>query len=753
MLELTPGERAFEHEARRFFHENYPREVIAKLANGERLDKADHVAAQRALNARGWLGVGWPTECGGTGWSGVQRYLFEQEMERAGAAPIIPMGVIYIGPIICAFGSAEQKDRWLPDILESLSFWAQGYSEPEAGSDLASLQFSAVREGDEYVLNGTKIWTSGADMADWIFCLARTSREERKQQGISLICAPLSSPGITVYPIRLIDGSYELSRVEFIDVRVPVANRIGDEGQAWHYANVLLKTERLSYAHVGAKKRDLAAARNLAKMLPAGGGKSMGESPAFTRAMAEVEAQLGSIEAAIVSSLRYEPTMAATAALKIACTECAQAITELFMTLAGRNRMAWLERRGADWAAAAPAVPRFAPAAVQSYFFARAQTIYGGSTEVQKNIIWRWLRHVDGPSARPDDPALMDEQHLLRDAARAAMSASNLLPVATRLGLTSAPISVANAAAVMAEAGRALLREPLAETLLAQWLLHRIGNAAAMRLASELNDDRLSIFAWAEPTTRYDFADVAMQAERAGARGGWRLSGLKSAVRFAPRCTSLLAVARLGDALGLFSVPMSAPGLVLHQYPTIDGVEAADIEIAQVELEQDALLVLGPEAECMIEDYRDRAIALQAAEATGVLECLVEQTVAYTAQRRQFGQAIADFQAVQHRMVDMYRQSELVRAAARQLVLTVEHRPEETRRAASIAQIQVALASRHLSQEAVQLHGGMGMTEELRLAGYVRRATMMAAEWGDVDWHSDRLANCSRGLDTMIKSE
>lgn len=391
MLKLTPEEAAFRDEVRAFFAADYPAHVIAKNAAGQQLDKQDHIDAQRALHARGWLGVGWPRDHGGTGWTPAQRYIFDQELELANAAAIIPMAVIYIGPIIAAFGSDRQKAEWLPAILESRAFWAQGYSEPEAGSDLASLRFSAVRDGDEYILNGTKIWTSGAQWADWIFCLARTSREERKQQGISLICAPLDLPGIRIHPIRLIDGSYELNRVEFDDVRVPVANRIGEEGQAWHYANVLLKTERLSYAHIGAKKRDLARLLAEAAHMPASGGGTMDRDPAFRLAAARVEAKLAAIEASVLRSLRTEISMATAAALKIACTECAQAISELAIDLAGRARLPMLGRDEPDWAAAAPAVPGFGPLAVQSYLFERAQTIYGGSTEIQKTIIWRAL--------------------------------------------------------------------------------------------------------------------------------------------------------------------------------------------------------------------------------------------------------------------------------------------------------------------------------------------------------------------------
>jgi hypothetical protein len=388
-FEFTEGERAFQLEVRRFFEEAYPQEVLAKTRRGQTLTRDDHVASQCALQSRGWLAVGWPSQFGGPGWTPVERYLFDAELERAGAPNIIPMAIIYIGPIICAFGTAEQQARWLPDILESRALWAQGYSEPEAGSDLASLRFSAVRDGDDYILSGAKLWTSGAHWADWIFCLARTSAEAKKQDGISLICADLRSPGVSVHPIVSLDGRHELNRVEFDSVRVPVANRIGEEGRAWHYANVLLKNERLSYAHIARKKTDLARVRRLAAATPCGAGAMMIDDPAFQARLADVEIEVEVLEVSVLRALVDGADAPTVAALKVLCTECAQSVTELFLLLAGRNRGPMLDRSSPEWARAAPLVPEFAAPATQSFLFERAQTIYGGATEVQKHIVWR----------------------------------------------------------------------------------------------------------------------------------------------------------------------------------------------------------------------------------------------------------------------------------------------------------------------------------------------------------------------------
>ena len=377
-LQFSRADRAFQAEVRRFFETEFPPSVLNKVRTGQFLGRQDYEAAQQALQARGWLAASWPREFGGTGWTPVERYLFEEEMELAGAPNLVPMGLIYIGPIICAFGTPEQQQRWLPDILSSRSFWAQGYSEPDAGSDLASLAFSAVRDGDDYILNGSKIWTSGAHIADWIFCLCRTSHEERKQDGISLICAPMNCEGISVRPIVSIDGAHELNQVFFTDVRVPAANRIGEEGRAWHYANVLLKNERLSYAHVGRKKRDLATLRTM-----------VAGDRAFARRLADAEFTVMVLEQQVLKALVHGSDAATVASLKIGCTQAAQLITELYIDRAGEYAAPFFDRSRSDWHEATPLIPEFAAVATACYFFERAQTIYGGTTEIQKNLVWR----------------------------------------------------------------------------------------------------------------------------------------------------------------------------------------------------------------------------------------------------------------------------------------------------------------------------------------------------------------------------
>lgn len=744
-LFLTASEARFREEAKRFFAEEYPREIIAKQAAGIRLDKDDHIASQRALHAKGWLGQGWPAEYGGTGWTPVERYIFDQELDLAGAAPVIPMAVIYIGPIICAFGSEEQKRVWLPDILESRTFWAQGYSEPEAGSDLASLRFSAVRDGDEYVLNGTKIWTSGARWADWIFCLARTSKEAKKQQGISLVCARLDSPGVTVHPIHLIDGSYELNRIEFDNVRVPVTNRIGQEGQAWHYANILLKNERLSYAHIGAKRRDIAKVRELAKTVQAGGGRTMAEEPSFVHAVAAVEARLAAIEAAILRALRSDISLTTSAVLKIACTECAQSVTELFVNLAGRWRAPMLDRTYAGWADAAPLVPAFGPQHVQSYLLERAQTIYGGSTEIQKNIIWRAL---PGMSSEAEE---WEEQHaILAKTLDAWLAEHNPFHggghrgdeiwafLSREMGLLDpAGIDRASEAVAMQAAGRALLREPLGDTLVTAGLLRASGGEQARGLLEQLAQGHRMVLAWSEAAMRDDFEDITTAAERND--DGWILCGAKALVIDGEACQAFIVAARTETGLSLFAVPNGTAGISVHPYATIDGRGAVDLLFDAVRLPFSAMLGEEGSALPLLEAARDHAIALQAAEAAGLLEALLQQTIAYTTQRRQFGQPIAEFQALQHSMVDMYLECEMARAAMWLAMDALDDVPEERARACSAAQVTVAKACRLVGQKAIQLHGAMGMTDELPVGHYARRALVIESAWGDERWHLHRL--------------
>lgn len=406
-LRYTEEELAFRNEVRRFFAAEYPQDILEKQRRGQTLDKADLQRSEQALAARGWSAVNWPVEHGGTGWNVTEKYLFDEELEQAGAPSVVPMGLIYVAPVIYTFGTEEQKRRFLPDILESNVFWAQGYSEPGSGSDLASLQCSADRVADadgtdeHYVLNGTKTWTSQAHFADWIFCLVRTSTEERKQQGITFLTIDMNSPGVSVHPIITIDGGHHLNSVVFDNVRVPVANRIGEEGMGWTYAKYLLTHERTSYAHIAGKKQQMRTLHEIGSQ-PGAHGPALLEDPDFRRRFDAVMVELTTLEFTTLRTLASVATGSApgneSSILKIRATEVAQAITELWLEAAGwYGARRVTDRSGPDWNHGIEEgnEGEFAPAwtvtGVADYFFTRAQSIYGGTNEVQKNVIAKQL--------------------------------------------------------------------------------------------------------------------------------------------------------------------------------------------------------------------------------------------------------------------------------------------------------------------------------------------------------------------------
>ena len=382
---FSEKDEEFRMKVRDFFEHEYPRDIIEKMASGASPSKEDYQRSERAMAAKGWLAVNWPKADGGTGWSANEKYIFDEELERAGALNVVPMGLLYVGPVIYTFGTEEQKKRFLPGILNSTTFWAQGYSEPGSGSDLASLQCSAVSEGDDYIVNGTKIWTSLGQHADWIFCLLRTSQEEKKQEGITFLLIDMKTPGITVNPIITIDGKHSLNSVTFDNVRVPKENRIGEEGKGWTYANYLLGHERTSYAHVAGKRKQLGNIRKAAKE------RDLLADPAFVQKLSSLETRLDALEITVLRTLSSVAEGGApgneSSILKIIATELAQDITELGMEAYGPYMQPTFPDSVAPAWMGNTALPAGAAPSVAAYLGARAQSIYGGSNEIQKNII------------------------------------------------------------------------------------------------------------------------------------------------------------------------------------------------------------------------------------------------------------------------------------------------------------------------------------------------------------------------------
>jgi hypothetical protein len=389
-LALKPEHNAFAEEVRAFARENLSPATKAKTFSGKHYDRADHVEWQQALGRRGWLPYTWPKKYGGPGWDVTQRFLFENVLAEEGAPRIIPFGVKMVGPVIYTFGSDEQKERFLPGIRSSEVQWCQGYSEPGAGSDLANLRTRAVREGDYYIVNGQKTWTSFAHWADWIFCLVRTNPDVKPQEGISFLLIDMKTPGVTVRPIIMMDGAHHVNDVFLDNVKVPATNLIGKEGEGWTCAKFLLANERLGIAEVPASKRGVRSLRDIARGEPAIGA-TLAEDRAFTAQIADLDLQVQALE---MSELRALSTMALGGApgpevstLKIRGSEIQQRIAELAMEAVGEYAQPYQPGMLFHDTNEMPIGPDHAPPAAPRYFNMRKTSIYGGSNEIQKNIV------------------------------------------------------------------------------------------------------------------------------------------------------------------------------------------------------------------------------------------------------------------------------------------------------------------------------------------------------------------------------
>ncbi|CAN5900095.1 acyl-CoA dehydrogenase family protein [soil metagenome] len=393
-LALKPEHRAFADEVRAFARANLSPATREKTFSGKHYDKQDHIAWQQALGRQGWLAYTWPKKFGGPGWDVTQRFLFENVLAEEGAPRIIPFGPKMVGPVIYTFGSDEQKERFLPGIRSSEVAWCQGYSEPGAGSDLASLRTRAVlgqdATGDHYVVNGQKTWTSFAHWADWIFCLVRTTAEGKAQEGISFLLIDMKTPGVTVRPIIMLDGAHHVNDVFLDNVKVPVANRIGKEGEGWTCAKFLLANERLGIAEVPASKRGVRSLKELARAEPLGGG-ALADDPSFASQIADLDLQVQALE---MSELRALSSMALGGApgpevstLKIRGSEIQQRIAELTMEAVGEYAAPYQPGMLFHDSNETPVGPDHAPPAAPRYFNYRKTSIYGGSNEIQKNIV------------------------------------------------------------------------------------------------------------------------------------------------------------------------------------------------------------------------------------------------------------------------------------------------------------------------------------------------------------------------------
>ena len=387
-VDYTPADEAFRSEVRSWLADHLPADLQHKVLNHIRLNKEEFVRWHKILAKKGWVAPAWPTEWGGTGWNATQRHIFEEECATAGTPMIMAFGVSMVAPVLMKFGSEEQKKYFLPRVYDCTDWWCQGYSEPGSGSDLASLKTRAERDGDHYVVNGQKTWTTLGQFADMMFCLVRTETGERKQEGISFLLIDMKTPGITVRPIITLDEDHEVNEVFLDNVRVPVANLVGEENKGWTYAKYLLGHERTGIAAVGRSKRELAFLKRLAGRYLKN-GRPLIEDALFAAKVADVEIELMALEVTVMRVVSSESAKRGpgpeASLLKVKGTEIQQRLTELMVEAIGPYGMPFerdfLEGREAH------AVDDDAAPLAAYYFNFRKTSIYGGSNEIQKNII------------------------------------------------------------------------------------------------------------------------------------------------------------------------------------------------------------------------------------------------------------------------------------------------------------------------------------------------------------------------------
>ncbi len=393
-LNYTAEEQAFRDEVKTFFDKKLPGRLADKVKSKKRLTKEDQEEWHAILNEAGYLSAHWPEEFGGKAWNAIQRDMFDVEANIAGAPRVVPFGVNMLAPVLMAFGSSEQQKHYLPRILDGTDWWCQGYSEPGAGSDLASLKMTAERQGDHYILNGQKTWTTLGQHADWIFCLVRTSKEGKQQEGISFILVDMNTPGVEVRPIILLEGTHEVNEVWFTDVKVPAENLVGEENKGWTYAKYLLVHERSGIAGVGDALAGIEHLKHIARDQKKD-GKPLADDPMFAARLAQLEIDLSAMRTTNMRVMQAAssgaPPGPETSMLKIKGTELRQSINDLTRRALGPYAMPFVSEALEAGYNQEPVGPDYANPVSMDYFNHRKTSIYGGSNEVQRNIISKMM--------------------------------------------------------------------------------------------------------------------------------------------------------------------------------------------------------------------------------------------------------------------------------------------------------------------------------------------------------------------------
>lgn len=711
---LTEAEyAAFAREVRDFAMTGCPEDIRAVVRESRKLTRDTWARWQRILNDRGWGAPNWPVEYGGTGWDARQRYIFDTTLAECECPPQYHHGLRHLGPVLIAYGSKAQQERFLPGILTGEDWWCQGYSEPGSGSDLASLGTRAVRDGDDYIVNGQKIWTSHAHEADWIYTLVRTSTEDKRQKGITFVLIPLSSPGVTVKEIKTIDGIHHVNEVFFQDVRVPVANRIGEEGQGWTYGKYLLSHERLGGANTAPLFQMFHNVRGLADRAE-GSAARQGD---IRRRLLEAEARLLGLKEqgriAVATVMKGDALGVMPSVIKVLSTELAQSLTTLALEIAARDHAADLgDPAAAHW--------------VSTYYFNRSRTIVGGTNEVQRNLISQALFKGGVDAVMP--PAFPGEIH---DAARhfaqtaEAPGWGNVAALGWQMTLVpEAEGGIGGELSDLAAAIEGAARGGLAMALpvhcgVTPLLLTGTGAVLEGHLSGE-----------APVISTLLQGEAARRLEIGSAPDGIRLRGAVRGVAGLPGAHSLL----VSTPERLVLVPLDGvtpiPGVGIDGRPTV----GFDLDMT---LPVGAVLLSGDAARQAHDEGFAAGALLGSAEAVGLMASVLSQVIAYLAERRQFGQPLAEFQVLRHRAADML--IDQMNAAALLGHAVAEAREMRGARSAALAKAAVSRAARRVAESAIQLHGGMGMTEAMPVTTLNKRLIQSGFDFGDAQHHEDRL--------------
>ncbi len=755
---------AFRAEVRAFLAQAVPDDIRAAVRAHCLVTREQALRWQRILHARGWAAPGWPREHGGPGWSLVQQAVFREELAASDAPRFENLGIDTIGPTLMREGTPEQCARFLPRILSFDDYWAQGYSEPEAGSDLASLRTTARREGGHFVLNGTKIWQSYGHWANWALVLTRSDvSAARKQDGISVLLVDLAAPGVTVRPIRFMHGGVLHVQIFFDDVKVPAACLVGAENAGWAVAKGLLVTERLFVARVAECKAELDATRELAAGRGPGGAPLL-QQEVYARRLAELDIRTRALEAAWWPAVRaveagQEPALEASL-LKLQGNEVLQDFHQLQMDLLGTDALAFDPQAVEGQPSADALVAGHANNLAMHMWRFRGITLGGGTSEVQRGIVAKAIfsgqTELEGPLAGLGEQQAMLDGGLRRlladrydfDRRRAVLAAGgsdegnwNAL---VDLGLPGLHVPerdggfggcVADLLPVHEALGEALVLEPvLWSTLLPlQLLLDASGFAQRGAALDDLLAGGRQAFAHedgAEPLT----------AARDGE--GWRLAGRKKLVLGGDHAAGFFSSARLeGGGVALFAVPADAPGLARRTYQLHDGRGAADLTFDGVLLPSQAR-VAGPErATALIDEALALATLALCAESAGAMRRALALTVDYLRTRKQFGRALADYQVLQHRVVEHYRAWVHTRTLVREAATGWgQSSAGERRKRISAAKFMAGRAGRAIALDVLQLHGAVGLQDETAISHYARRLAANDALLGDATGHLGRFA-------------